>query len=192
MKNLIKLLTVIFIASSGQVFAQVNVGDNYQGGMVAYILQVGDPGYDANVQHGLIAAPMDQSTGAVWCSREKIYKGKAFFGATETQLGTGAKNTRAILAKSGHKNSAAELCSKITINEYSDWFLPSKDELVLMFTNLLNAANSNSFNDFANDAYWSSSEQSAYEAWMQFFSKNYMTQTWEKSARQYVRCARYF
>lgn len=38
-------------------------GQFYQGGILACILQQGDPGYDANVQHGLIAAPYDQSTG---------------------------------------------------------------------------------------------------------------------------------
>lgn len=37
-------------------------GDNYNGGIVGYILQGGDPGYDPNVQHGLIVAPFDQSS----------------------------------------------------------------------------------------------------------------------------------
>lgn len=35
-------------------------GDSYEGGIIAYIFVSGDPGYDENVQHGLIAAPSDQ------------------------------------------------------------------------------------------------------------------------------------
>lgn len=43
-----------------------SIGDSYQGGIFTYLLQASDPGYDANVTHGIIAAPSDQSTGANW------------------------------------------------------------------------------------------------------------------------------
>ena len=35
------------------------VGQDYKGGKIGYILQAGDPGYNANVPHGIIAAEND-------------------------------------------------------------------------------------------------------------------------------------
>ena len=139
--------------------APVAVGDSYGGGFVAYILQSGDPGYDADVQHGLIAATADQSTGIQWYNGSYVVTG-----ATGTAIGTGQANTTAIVEKQGAGSYAAKLCHDLTVGGgYNDWFLPSKYELNKLYINRV------AIGGFPDDYYWSSSEGSAYTAWAQGF-----------------------
>jgi hypothetical protein len=133
------------------------VGDSYGGGKVAYILQSGDPGYDANKQHGLIAAIADQSTGMVWSNIT------ALVGTTGTAIGTGQANTTAIVGQGGCTSGAAWLCNDLTEGSYSDWYLPSKDELNKLYLNKVTIGGFVAYN------YWSSSEADADEAWSQDF-----------------------
>jgi hypothetical protein len=48
------------------------IGDSTQGGILAYLLRPGDPGFDANVPHGIISAPFDQSTTCLWSNAPGI------------------------------------------------------------------------------------------------------------------------
>ena len=59
------------ILPSPQVINKVTIplytiGDTALGGKIAYILQRGDSGYDANIQHGLVAAISDQTSAIRW------------------------------------------------------------------------------------------------------------------------------
>jgi len=58
--------------------------------------------------------------------------------------------------------SAAQLCSTLSLNGVTGWFLPSRDELVLMYRNL-KPAGTGGFRDEGPDnvSYWASSQQTA-------------------------------
>jgi hypothetical protein len=78
-------------------------------------------------------------------------------GSTEEAVGMGKHNTELIvvaLAKQGQFDKAAQICDTLSTGGKNDWFLPSKDELNLMYTNL----KAKGLGGFANDWYWSSSE----------------------------------
>lgn len=148
------------------------IGENYAGGIVFYLDGKGV---------GLVAAPRDQSDGIDWGgSGKKI-------GNTSTAVGTGAANTRAIVAKLGNGNYAAKLCADLTLNGYDDWFLPSKDELELMYKNLHKQGGGG----FAGGYYWSSSESSDSYAWKQRFGDGYQSK-YGKAANYRVRAVRAF
>jgi hypothetical protein len=140
------------------------IGESYQGGKVAYVLVTGDPGYDANTPHGLIAAPTDLR-GIIW------YNGSyTTTGTSATDIGTGLSNTNAIISSQGNSgNYAAKLCADYSVIvggvTYDDWYLPSRSELNKLYINRV------AIGGFSNYYYWSSTEWSRdFEAYTVYFS----------------------
>jgi hypothetical protein len=163
------------------------VGSSYQGGIVAYVLASGDPGYDANTPHGLIVATSDQSTGIYWYNRPTY----TITGATGTAIGTGLSNTNAIIASQGEiaTSYAAGLARAYTGGGYTDWYLPSKDELNKLYIN------QTAIGGFTSTYYWSSSEVDQDYAWSQLFSvfwNGYQNQNDKGVTNFYVRAIRSF
>ena len=88
----------------------------------------------------------------------------AISGADGTAIGTGAQNTIDIVAQAGNiaANSAAAYCADYTYGGFSDWFLPSKNELVEFNTNRA------SVGGFTAGTYHSSSESGAQFFWAKY------------------------
>jgi DUF1680 family protein len=117
-----------------------------------------NPSHAADGWRYLEAAPFDQSSGATWgCFRRQID------GARGTAVGTGKQNTADMLAACAEPGSAAHLCASLRVNGVDGWFLPSRDELQLMYRHL-KAAGIGGFDSGGladNIQYWASSQQTA-------------------------------
>ena len=147
------------------------IGDSYQGGKVAYI--------DGTNIHGLIAATADQVSSEWGCY------GTAISGADGTAIGTGNQNTIDIMAGCATAGIAARVCGDLVEGGYSDWYLPSKDELNQLYINRT------AIGGFTTDFYWSSSEGTATLAWKQYFPNGYQVDN-KKTNAAYVRAVRAF
>lgn len=145
-KNLFKFIILPMIILSMSLFGMssllyadesYNIGDTGPaGGIIFYV----------NGNNYLEAAPVDTQNQFTFSNVITSMVG------TSTAIGTGQANTNAIIAQAGHTFGAAFVCDNHTLNGYTDWFLPSEDELALMY------ANRGIIGCFANDYYWSSTD----------------------------------
>ena len=151
------------------------VGDKFGGGIIAYI------GEEFPFIGGLIAAEEDigASTGYAWgCYGTTV-------GASGTALGTGKNNTNEIVNNCDQSGIAAKMCNDLILNGYSDWYLPSEQELNQLYLN------KGDIGGFDSAFYWSSSESSSNGALRQsFFSGN--VNSGNKSFSSRVRAVRGF
>ena len=117
-------------------------------------------------------------------------------GQTAEGIGAGAANTQLILAASDDQDiraHAAERIDEASLGGCDDWFLPSRDELTLMYENL----HDQGLGDFVDDNgfdFWSSSEVGLQYAWGRQFGGGMdgFENEWLKTLRFRVRPARAF
>ncbi len=134
------------------------IGDFYQGGVVFYVDGSGG---------GLICAISNQGVFP-WYNGEYMVTG-----ANAWYIGAGQTNTTTIISSQGAGSYAATICDDYTAGNYSDWFLPSVDELNEMYLNktIINATStSNGGSVFSGGMYWTSSEHSSMAARVQYFN----------------------
>lgn len=122
----------------------VQLGDEVFGGIIFYL--------GATNEHGLIAASEDLGEFQWGCMYQKPP------GITGG-IGSGYQNTLAIVdygcVTTGGGITAAQASLDADINGYSDWYLPSRDELVEMYNTIGNSVGGN-VGGFSQNIYWSS------------------------------------
>lgn len=151
----------------------LKIGDRYQGGIIFWL--------DESGQHGLIAATNDIGNNSIrWNNGKDITIG------TYANFGSGKRNTELIISKQGEGFYAAKICADYQKDGYDDWFLPSKDELNLLYNRKKIVGN------FAKDHYWSSSEYNDGNAWMQYFGNAHDQSAYSKDEMARVRAIRKF
>ena len=140
-------------------FTTLSVGQTGPGGGIVFF----DKGNANGGWQYLESATSDQSTALVWGCVETTVPG------TQLTVGSGAANTSLIVATCIDANFAAKLCNDLTLGGQSDWFLPSRAELYLMWKNL----HQNGLGNFNTFGYWSSTENGYYSAWRFRFADGY-------------------
>jgi len=149
-----------------------HIGDSYGGGIIFYL--------DSTKKHGLIAAKTDQSTGISWYNGSYIKTN-----AVGTGIGKGATNTEKITKAQGKGSYAAKLCANYKGGGFTDWFLPSKNELNKLYLH------KDKVPGLAATNYWSSTEYDQNNAYDQEFGGGFQFHD-DKSFTIHVRAVRAF
>ena len=159
-------ILLVFLSSCGgsstnEPSPNIQIGDYHEGGIVFYV--------DESGQHGLVASVSNigsfdwepTSWGASsWNNYTNII-------GTTTLFGFGESNTNSIISQlpiSYVQQSASAKANQHQFNGFNDWYLPSKEELELMYYHL------NDENTFSNGEYWTSSQYNINFAWSYFVS----------------------
>ena len=152
------------------------IGEHFGGGIIFYL--------DNTKKHGIIAANEDFEEAASWSKKD------ALNGASAVKIGAGAANTNHIFKNQGSPvfdddEYAALQCLNLIENGYSDWYLPSKDDLNQMYLHKDVIPNLKPF------AYWSSTEVNKTTAWFQNLGNGAQVQQ-VKTSGYAARAVRYF
>jgi hypothetical protein len=141
---------------------------------------------DETSQHGLVAALEDLGQFAWGCN------GTSISGADGQAIGTGYQNTLDIVAGCSQTPIAASEALAYESEGYSDWYLPSKDELKEMYNTIGNGGSEGNIGGFVNGWYWSSSENLNASAYAVGFSSGYTSISGNKYGATWVRVIRAF
>jgi len=168
------------------------VGDTGPGGGIVFYVHASGTfacGATLSATCKYLEAAPTSGTNA-WTDSYYVWSGKTNteIGVTAqgTAVGTGYRNTQAMVSQSSTASRAGTISSAYRgPNNLNDWHLPSQDELNELYSKR------NTVGGFANDTYWSSSETYATTAWRQNFANGGQTDG-SKTGVQRVRPVRAF
>ena len=147
---------------------------------------------DGSTQNYLVISITDQSTGQAYSN-----VASTLIGASAQSTWDGLSNSNAIVAQSGFTSGAAKTCLDLTSLGKNDWYLPSMDELNLIWINRFNINKtlvdvSGSTQVQTNVNYWSSTENTSVNAYGFTIQNAIYMNSFGKSATNYVRAVRKF
>jgi len=161
------------------------IGEEYGGGVIFHLWKD-----NAGVEHGLIVALTDQSISQAWSNVTS-----AEIGTSAQSSWDGLSNSNSIVGQGGHTSSAAKLCLDLVSGGQSDWYLPSIQELNMLWNNYYTVSRALSqisgATQLSKSVYWSSSESSNIYAWTFYFSYG-DSNLYSKYNTNYVRAVRAF
>ena len=169
------------------------IGEEFGGGVIFHLWK------DAKGQeHGLVVDKTDLNISYEWSDISDVEIGQAAQSNRE-----GLINSNAIVNQMGHSKSAAKLCLDLISAGENDWYLPSKQEMYLLWNNYFTVSNSLSqisgssqlsYKEFK--SYWTSSEFNKTMAWSFDFEKGtgvyFDNGNTSKNSKNYVRAIRAF
>ncbi|MFM7747686.1 MAG: DUF1566 domain-containing protein, partial [Bacteroidota bacterium] len=159
--------------SNEKVFRAYSIGSAYAGGIILDL--------DNSGESGIICAAADVGLYPWGCSGTLIP-------GTSTTLGSGSANTDSIVLSCATRPIAASVCSGLVANEYTDWYLPSRDEMQLIYNRL----HLQGRGGFGSGWYWTSSQSGSSTAWALNFGTGALSGSASKGLSGMVRPVRTF
>ncbi len=166
---------VISVAGS-----DLSIGDSYQGGIIFWL--------DVSGTHGLIVSTTDLATGVTWANGSNKITGTVGDGLYSGKMNT-AMIVAGLIAETPTGNFAAKACADYSVTadgvKYGDWYLPSKYELNLLYSQMDQVSG-------LSGTYWSSCEYNSTTANAQNFTDGTVIATDKQGTSANVRAVRAF
>jgi hypothetical protein len=164
------------------------VGDTFGGGIVGYILQPGDNGYDPSEQHGIIVANQDYGTLVDWGSCDDIVNtngvgGSYLVGRTSELLYDAYYNDSiwqtycpdSLDQYMSYYSSVMHIVRDINWEGFTDWTVGSIGDYEKVFINI--AALDSILNQPISGPHWTSTSKGSYYADRMWFRYSYLAIT---------------